>query len=148
MVSYSFRKITIIRQAKPKTKSLNKDLQWFSDSLGLFSERDKEKSCFRIFVELVKAARAGKIMSSDELAFKTNLSRATVIHHLNKLMESGLAIHEKDGYLLRVSNLENSIEELKRDVLRTLDDLKTMAEELDEQLGLLKRIKKPTKTLE
>ena len=54
---YEFRRVTLIKTRKPQKKDLNTDLQWFSESLGLFSQRDKERSCFRIFVELVKAAR-------------------------------------------------------------------------------------------
>jgi len=37
-------KITVLRLRKPAEKDVNKDLQWFSESLGLFGERDKEKS--------------------------------------------------------------------------------------------------------
>jgi len=148
MVSYNFRKVTIIKMNKPRRKNLNEDLQWLSNSLGLFSERDKEKSCFRIFVELVKAARRGIIYSSDDLALRTNLSRGTVIHHLNRLIESGLVIYHNGKYILRVSNLETLIEEVKKDLLRVFDDLQTMASELDEELGLMKRKKGEGKTLE
>ena len=133
---------------KPRKKNLNEDLQWLSNSLGLFSERDKEKSCFRIFVELVKAARRGIIYSSDDLALRTNLSRGTVIHHLNRLIESGLVIYHNGKYILRVSNLETLIEEVKKDLLRVFDDLQTMASELDDELGLMKRKKGEGKTLE
>ena len=81
-------------------------------------------------------------MTSDELALKSNLSRATVIHHLNKLMESGLVISQDNMYSLRVNNLEYLVDELRKDVLRTLDDIHSMAEELDEELGLSKRSNK------
>ena len=52
-----FQKITIIKLRKSSEKNLNSDLQWFSNSLGLFNERDKEKSCFRVFIALIKASR-------------------------------------------------------------------------------------------
>jgi len=133
---------------KPGKKNLNEDLQWLSNSLGLFSERDKERSCFRIFVELVKAARQGIIYSSDDLALRTNLSRGTVIHHLNKLIESGLVVYHNGKYILRVSNLENLIDEVKKDLMRVFDDLQTMASELDEELGLIKRKSEKSKTLD
>lgn len=136
---YEFRKLTIIKLRKPYEKNINKDLQWFSNSLGLFTERDKEKSCFRIFIELVKAARRRQPLTSDELSRRANLSRATVIYHLNKLIESGLVIPYENKYVLRVDNLEELIEEVKRDITKVLEELKTMAEEIDDQLGLLKR---------
>ena len=130
---YEFSKITIVKIRKPGEKDVNKDLQWLSNSLGLFSERDKEKSCFRIFIELVKAARRRTPLTSDEIAVRSNLSRA------NKLIESGLVTPYENRYILRVDNLEELIAEVRKDILRVLDDLKLMAEEIDDQLGLLKR---------
>lgn len=91
---YEFRKITIISSRKPIKKDINQDLQWFSNSLGLFTERDKEKSCFRIFIELIKAAKNRISLTSDQLAQRTHLSRATIIHHLNKLIEAGIVINQ------------------------------------------------------
>lgn len=143
-----FTKITIFRQRKPQEKNLNKDLQWLSESLGLFSERDKERSCFRVFVELVKSARRKQLLSSDEIALRTNLTRGTVIHHINRLIESGLVIIYEGKYLLRVENLEALVEELRKDISRTLDDMKDIAEDLDEQLGLIRREKGKGKVIE
>jgi len=136
---HEFRRITIVKIRKPLQKNMNRDLQWFSESLGLFTERDKEKSCFRIFIELIKAARKKQTLSSDEIAFNSNLSRGTVVHHLNRLMESGLIVSHDNRYILRVDNLEELIEEIKKDVLKTLDDLKRIAEDLDDEVGLLRR---------
>ena len=76
-----FQKITIVKVRKSSEKNINEDLQWISSSLGLFNERDKEKSCFRIFVELIKAARRGQALNSDQIAAKTNLSRAWLFWH-------------------------------------------------------------------
>jgi len=133
---YEFRRVTLIKTRKPQKKDLNTDLQWFSESLGLFSQRDKERSCFRIFVELVKAARRRQLLSSDDLAEKTNLTRGTIIHHISHLMESGL-----------VTQYETLMEELQRDLGRVFEDLKDMAQELDDQLGLIKRDKKSSKVV-
>ena len=136
---YEFRRVTVIKTRKPQKKDLNTDLQWFSESLGLFSQRDKERSCFRIFVELVKSARRRQLLSSDELAFKTNLTRGTIIHHINHLVESGLVAQHEGKYMLRVENLETLVTELQRDLHRVFEDLQSMAKELDAELGLLKR---------
>ena len=123
-------------------KNINEDLQWFSDSLGLFTERDKEKSCFRIFVQLVRAARKRQILSSDELALKSNLSRGTVIHHLKKLIDSSLIMQYKNGYMLKADNLETLTREIKREIDSTFEELSSIAKELDDELGLLKRKEK------
>jgi len=136
---HEFRRITIVRMRKPREKDVNRDLQWFSESLGLFTERDREKSCFRIFVELIKAARKKQALSSDDIAYRSNLSRGTVVHHLNRLIESGLVVNHDNRYILRVDNLEELIEEIKKDVIKTLEDLKRIAEDLDDEVGLLRR---------
>jgi len=144
---YEFRKVTLIKTRKPQKKDLNTDLQWFSESLGLFSQRDRERSCFRIFVELVKSARKKLLLSSDDLAERTNLTRGTIIHHISHLIESGLVSQYENKYMLRVENLETLTEELERDLHRVFEDLKSMAIELDEQLGLIKRDKKTSKVI-
>ncbi len=143
-----FQRVTIIKIRKTEQKDINKDLQWLSKSLGLFGERDKEKSCFRVFIELLKSARKGQSLSSDEIAIRTNITRATVIHHLTKLIETGIIIPVDNKYFLRTDNLEMLIEEIKKDVLRVLEDMKQMATDLDEELGLMKREKGKTRVIE
>ncbi len=132
----SQQRITIINVRKPSYRNINDELQWFGTSLGLFNLRDKDKSCFRIFIELLKAARTKQGLTSDELASKLHLTRGTVIHHVNKLMESGLVIHSKSHYLLRVDNLKALVEEVEKDIQRTTADLKKIAEDIDKWIGL------------
>ena len=129
------QKITIISVRRPE-RNLNNELQWFGNSLGLFNLRDKDKSCFRVFIELLKAAKRDSPLTSDELAYMLGLSRGTVIHHINKLMESGIVIHQNKRYMLRVNNLEVLVDEIKRDAERTFEDLKRVAKEIDHFLGL------------
>ncbi len=121
---------------KPVHKNVNQELQWLGSSLGLFNLRDKDKSCFRVFIELVKSAKRGIPLSSDELAYRLGLSRGTVIHHINKLIDSGIVVQANRGYILRVGTLRELIDEVEKDLSRTCDDLKKMAEEIDESLGL------------
>ncbi len=139
-----FRKVTLAKIKKPSENNINKDLQWFSKSLGLFNDRDKESSCFRVFVELIKISRKGISISSDELAFKLNLTRATVIYHLKRLIESGFVLSDNNKYSLRTSNLEELTIEIGKDVFRILEDIKSAAEKLDEELGLKKHSKQST----
>ena len=132
----SYQRITIVRSTKPVRTGINEELQWLGSSLGLFNLRDKDKSCFRIFIELVKTAKTGEPLSSDELAERLGLSRGTVVHHLNRLMDAGLVVADKKKYLLRVSNLGVLIDELERDTTRALEDLKNVAQKIDQKLGL------------
>jgi predicted transcriptional regulator len=129
------QKITIISSRKP-ARTLNDELQWFGSSLGLFNLRDKDKSCFRVFIELLKAAKTDKPLSSDEISDKLGLTRGTVIHHINKLMDAGIVVRHGNIYMLRVNNLSALVEEIQRDAERTFIDLKRVAKEIDQMLGL------------
>lgn len=130
------QRFTIVKLRKPADNSTNDNLQFLGNSLGLFNLRDKDKSCFRVFIELLKAAKRRHPLSSDEIAYRLGLSRGTVVHHINKLIESGIVIHEGNDYYLRVDKLETLISELKKDVVRTIDDLQELAKEIDSELQL------------
>jgi len=125
----------ILKKEKLNKKELNEQLQWFSNSLGLSSLRDKSKSCFRIFIELLKTTKMQKPVSSDELAFKLHLTRGTVVHHLNKLMDSGLVVSQKNKYLLRTTSLKKLTEELKKDTNEFFESILPIAEEIDKSLN-------------
>ena len=130
------QRITIVNIRKPAEKNVNQELQWFGTSLGLFNLRDKDKSTFRLFIELLKSTKAHRPLTSDDLAERLSLSRGTIIHHINKLMESGIVVHEGNVYTLRVENLKSLIEEVEKDIKRACDDLKEIAKEIDNKLGL------------
>ena len=124
-------KITIVNIKKPKQKNLNQDLQWFSRSIGLFSKRDKEKSCFRIFIELLKSEKG---LTSDEIADFSNLARATTIHHLKNLIEAGLVKKEKNRYFLIERDLESLVKKIENNIEITLRELKEIAKYLDKEI--------------
>lgn len=130
------QKITIVRVRQPFEEDINRKLQWLGDSLGLFNLRDKDKSCFRIFIELLKSAKKGEMLSSDEIAERLGITRGTVVHHLNKLMAAGIVNHRNNRYILRADNLLDLTEEIRRDVNITFDKLAEVADEIDDALGL------------
>lgn len=132
-----FRKITIINIRKKKLRNINDELQWVGNSIGLFGNRDKDKSCFRIFIALVRNIKeedAG--LSSDELAERLNLTRGTVVHHLNRLMDTGIVVNEKGRYLLRANNIEETIKIIKNNIENSFEELEQVAKYIDEKLEL------------
>jgi predicted transcriptional regulator len=129
-------RITIMHSSLPRKEGVNDEIRWFGESLGLFGLRDKDSSCYRVFVELLKSSRERKGLSSDELSYRIGLSRGTVIHHINRLMESGLVASEGRLYLLRVQNLEALVDELQKDLWRNLEDMKQIAKKIDGELGI------------
>ena len=130
------QRITIIRTSRPRQSNVNDELKWLGYSLGLFSERDKESSLYRLFVELIKSSKGSRPITSDELARRLELSRGTVVHHLNKLLESGIVVEERNHYALRVRNLEVLVDEIRKDLRRTMDDVKAIAKQIDKELRL------------
>jgi len=133
------RKITIVSIRKVKTNStssLNNDLQWLCDSLGLFSTRDKDKSCFRMFVVLLKSLRFNEGLTSDQISDRIGLSRGAVVHHLHKLIEAGLIVNDRNLYYVRVNNLTELIDELEKDVLKTFYEMRETAKNIDKRLKL------------
>lgn len=136
MIRIYQHKVTIVASRKPHERTINEELQWFGQSLGLFNLRDRDKSCFRVFIELLKSAKRKEPLSSDELARKLDLTRGTVIHHINKLIEAGIVVPGKKKYLLRVDNLKLLVEEIEKDIERACSDLKEVADDIDRRLNL------------
>lgn len=130
------RRITIVTTRKPARHSINDELQWFGSALGLFGERDRNRSCFRIFIELIKASKLHDGLTSDELSERLNLSRPTVVHHLNSLMDRGIVVHRMNKYIMRSDRLSSLIDDIHRDMERAMSDMRHSAEELDRILGL------------
>lgn len=126
------KKITIINIKKPKEQNLNQELQWFSNCLGMFNKRDKEKSCFRIFISFLNEKAP---LSSDQIAQKTHLSRATVIHHISRLRNTGIIIEKEKRYFLRINKLEDLTKEIEKDVISTFRELKKISKKIDEELS-------------
>ncbi|MBU0472131.1 MAG: winged helix-turn-helix transcriptional regulator [Nanoarchaeota archaeon] len=131
-----FTKITIISSRKPRDPDINDLLQWFGGSLGLFGIRDKDKSCFRVFIILLKNLKEEGPISSDDIALRAGLTRGTVVHHLNRLMASGIVTGEKGGYQLKVDKLEYLVDLIKDNVDRAFENLKEIGRDLDDKLGL------------
>jgi len=129
------QKLTIIKIRRTPREDINKELQWLGNSLGLFSLRDRNSSCFRVFIILVRMARHNQVISSDEIAERLHLTRGTVVHHLNTLMNAGLVVRERGGYILRERDLERVIVSIKREVDAAMQDLIEVARDVDQKLG-------------
>lgn len=128
-------RLTIIRMRRVSDADINQELQWLGNSLGLFGLRDRDSSCFRVFITLVRTARQDRPLTSDEIAERLRLSRGTVVHHLSKLMDSGIVVKEQSGYILRESDLQRLVDGLRRDMDAWMAELLDVARDIDEKLG-------------
>ncbi|MFW6311858.1 MAG: winged helix-turn-helix domain-containing protein [Nanoarchaeota archaeon] len=136
MTEKESKKITIIKYPYPDSNSLNAELQWLGNSLGLFNLRDKDKSMFRIFITLLKSGKQNLPISSDEIADELALSRGTVIHHINKMINSGIVVTNNNRYILRVDNIKDLIDAIENDILDILYELKAVASDIDKKMDL------------
>ena len=121
------------------------DEHWDTGTRGKFDSNFLNLEIPNMFKQLSKclvpfkvhsAEKSRDSISSDELALKLGITRGTVVHHLNKLMEAGLVVHQGKGYMLRVENLSELINELERDVNRICHDLKIIAADVDKKMSL------------
>ena len=129
-------RITIITTRKPKDENLNEELQWFCDTLGLLGNRDKDKCKIRMFIVLLNAMKNNISLSSDEIASRVNLSRGTVVHHLNSMIDSGVVISQNSKYTIRVDTLSQLVDEIESDLIKTMQKLRKTANLIDDKLGL------------
>ncbi|MBU0470114.1 MAG: ArsR family transcriptional regulator [Nanoarchaeota archaeon] len=128
-------RITIIKVRRSDGGNVNRDLQWLGNSLGLFNLRDKDSSCFRVFITLVKRSKSNEALTSDGIAELLHLTRGTVVHHLSKLMDAGIVVRERGGYLLRESSMQRLIKDIERDTEVIFNELRDVAKEIDDNLG-------------
>lgn len=126
-------KITL-RWERKSSENINAELQWLCSSIGLFSARDYDSSVYRLFIELIKDAKTNTFSTSDELALKVDLSRGTVVHHLNKLMDSGIVVRQKNYYVLKEKNVKKLVESLRNDVDELFKEIERAADKIDRLL--------------
>ncbi|MCQ1534605.1 ArsR family transcriptional regulator [Methanosarcina sp. KYL-1] len=133
------QQITLKNIEKPNIKSLEEDLQWFCDSFGFSSGRDTENTATRIIFNLLEKLSNEEIISSDSLAEDLEIKTSRVNHHLRNLNESGLLYRKKRLIYLRGGSLKASVQEMRKDSERILEELESIAEEIDTLMGLKNR---------
>ena len=128
-------RVTIVRQDTMAEQNVNNLLLLLGQSLGLFGHRDKDKSCYRIFIILVKALQADIRLTSDDLARQTGLSRGTVIHHLNRMMDAGIVTNFRNTYFIDYESLKDLVEDLRKGVNDVFDQMSELADRIDNSLS-------------
>ncbi len=129
------RTLTISKKERPFESDPVSELQWIMEVLGI-PERFS-----RSYAEmLIRIARGGpNRVSTTTLADERGEKRTSLVYHVNRLINMGLVVREGRSLYLRASNFERTLEEIERDVLRVFEDVKKIAREVDEALGLPRR---------
>jgi DNA-binding transcriptional ArsR family regulator len=116
-------RFTIIKEGARPKNNINDLLLVFGERLGLFTLRDKDKSCYRIFITLVRALKHDVKLSSDELALQTGLTRGTVVHHLNRLTSAGIIVVDSNKYYIPYNSLKDLVGDMRFQVNNMFDNL-------------------------
>lgn len=124
---------------EPTKKELNEDIEWVCNSLGFITPRDQDKTAYNILMALVKSAKDGQGMTSEELSQEVEPTVGSVIYHLKKLIKAGLVAKFGSEYELRMSSLVSTINEIEKEMVSTLEDIKNVAKDIDDKLGLVHR---------
>lgn len=132
----SLRHFTISKLREPIEGKLDKDIEWVCSSLGFLSPRDQDRTAFHILKALLKAAKKGKGLTSEDLTKFVEPTIGSVIYHLKKLMKAGLVVKLNSSYELRMHSFLKTIEEIENEVIMTLGDIKKIAKDIDKKIGL------------
>jgi len=62
-----------------------------------------------------------------------------MVHHLNRLVNAGLVIHRRNRYELRMKSLTKTVEEVEKDILCVLEDIKEITSEIGNALNFPNR---------
>lgn len=130
----------IIRKLRePTEKELDRDIEWICNSFGFLTPRDQDKTAFKILKALINSAKEERGLTSDELTKLVKPTIGSVIYHLKRLMRAGLVVKLETNYELRMNSLLRTIEEIEKEMRMTLTDIKKIAEDVDEKVGLVHR---------
>jgi len=129
-------KIVIRRVERPFSGSLDKELEWICSSLGFLEPIDRDKVAASVFKEIVQATEKGKPLTSTALAERVDMSRGSVVNHLNNLQRSGLIVRNGRHYFARSRSMFRTIEEIEEDIERIFARMKKTAREIDEEFGI------------
>ena len=127
----------VVRKLKESTeKNLDNDIKWLCNSLGFMTPRDQDETAFKILNALIKSAKKEKGMTSEELTEVVKPTIGSVIYHLKKLIKAGLVVKLESKYELRMNSLLTTINEIQKNINGALEDIKKVAGDIDNKIGL------------
>lgn len=135
----ALKQFTVRKLREPIEKNLDKDIEWICNSFGFITPRDQDKTALKILKALIKSAKESKGLTSEELTKQVEPTIGSVIYHLKKLMKANLVVKLGSAYELRMHSLLATVNEIEKDITMTLADIKQIAEDIDNKIGLENR---------
>ncbi len=128
------REIIIKERRMPEREEVEDLMEWVCECLGLVKGRDTDKTSAKLLMCFLRHSMKNESATPEIMASELNLSRSTVIHHLQKYVKSGLIIRTSKGYELRERTLEETLAEIEKDVEREFERIRKIARKIDEAL--------------
>lgn len=135
-MTQALSQFTVKKLREPVGKQLDEDIEWVCNSLGFLTLRDQDKTASRILNALIQSAGEGKGLTSEELTQHVEPTIGSVIYHLKKLMKAGLVVKLNSTYELRMNSFFKTIDEIEREIISILRDIKKIAKDIDSTVGL------------
>ena len=129
--------ITIRFVKSPDSKGFEDMIEWLCQSLGLVKGRDMDKTSAKIMHCFLKKVVEKDVVTAEEIAEELKIARSTVIHHLKKYEKAGMIVKIGSKYELRERTLEETLQEMERDVIREFEKLKKVAKKIDDSIFVL-----------
>lgn len=133
------RQIIIKQIERPYNPGTNAEICWFCDSFGIDNGRDIDHIATKVIISLLEKLPEEKGMPVEQIAADLDISSPRVNHHIRNLIDTGLLYRNKQKIYLRGSSLRTMVQEIRKDVLRVLDDLEDAAADLDDSFGIRSR---------
>lgn len=125
--------IVVRRIERPRIETAAHELNWICQSLGFFEPIDKGKTAATVFKEILSSSENGKLLTSTELAERVQMSRGSVINHINNLLRAGLITRHGRYYAPRADTISRTIEEVESDIEHIFTRMKKIAKDLDDE---------------
>ena len=129
-------KVVVKRIERPFSGSLEKELEWICGSLGFLEPIDRGKTAASVFREVMLSTEKQRPLTSSQISKRIEMSRGSVVNHLNSLQRSGLVVRQGRLYLARSRSMFRTIEEIEEDIERVFQRMKKIARGIDEEFGI------------
>ncbi|MBN1275295.1 hypothetical protein JXA12_03305 [Candidatus Woesearchaeota archaeon] len=123
--------------AKPARQDLDDDIAWLCDSLGLCNARDTHSMSVQVFKLILQ--KGGEELTPEMIAKQLNIEHQRALYHIRSLIKAGILIRDKKHIELREGSMTRIIDELQEDANKIFASMRTIAGDVDEELGLENR---------
>ncbi len=126
----SEEKIVVKTKIRPKRENADQLTDWFCKVFDLATREDQPEP--ELLKDIISGSIQGEGVTSLELTDKYDMPRSTVIYHLNRFIATGIVIRKGRKYVLRAEDMEQTIVELRSDMMMEFNKMMEFAEKLDQ----------------